>query len=54
MLINNFGRNKMAKENKALTNLLDDINMDDFHYVIKFGRKREVDNKSNSSKTKKS
>ncbi len=28
-------------EDKALDEILEDIDMDDFHYAIKFGRKRE-------------
>ena len=31
-------------EDKALTDLLEDIDMDDFHYAIKHGRSRDIDN----------
>ncbi len=32
----------MANEDKALENLFEDIDMDDFHYLIKHGEQRVV------------
>jgi hypothetical protein len=38
------------KEDKALAEILADIEMDDFHYAIKYGRKREIDKDRDFSK----
>ena len=32
----------MSNEDKALKELLEDIEMDDFHYAIKYGEQREI------------
>ena len=44
----------MAKEDKALENLLEDINMDEFHYVIKHGEQRLERDFEEFQQTKKS
>ena len=40
----------VKQEEQILEEILEDIEMDDYHYAIKYGRKREIDKKRDFSK----
>jgi len=44
----------MANEDEALDNLLNDIEMDEFHYLIKHGEQRVIRDFEEFQQTKKS